>query len=245
MNSPLSFEESTSSSKRWFHGWCPNSPLRQLIDEIPELAEGQRGLVRTHLPEVASPDTKEKAVGLLSVKRQGSRLVFNQVPGIHDVTADPELGIPSAGIAEDPFINFSSLLQKGFCGGYYCNVFVVEPPHQEHWAQCQYTGRPKSKGECGTEKIVISQHEKFFGDRYRLLLWTGFSRNFTSLPDKPTAYATVHKCHPMHIEPYVVFDSTTVDRHTMHERIEQYRQLFGHDLLRFVDRGNNWQTVTE
>jgi hypothetical protein len=243
VNSPLSFKEPLFPSKRWLRRLHPKSPLRQLIDDIPTLAEGQRGLVRTHLSDATSSETHENAVGLLAVKREGGSLVFNQVPGIHDVTARPELGIPSVGIVEDPFNNFSAALKQGFRGGPYCNVFVVEAPFLEHWTKCEYKGRPENEGELGAELIVTSRLQEFYGDRYRLVLWTGFSDNFAHVPDRPAAYATVLKCNPRNFEPFVIFDSSEMLAKTIEARIKRYRELLGEYPIQFVDRANQLRPI--
>jgi len=237
VKNPLHFEGSASPAKRWLSSWNPKNPLWNIIDEIPSLKDGNTCLTRIRLAEKIAQETRTGAIGILSVHRRGERLIFDQVPGIHDVTTVPGYGF-------DVFDNFSAIIREGFQGGPYCNVHVPNTSsYREHFPRREYKGRTASRGTLGAPKVVTSDYPQFHGDRYRLVLWTGFSNNFVF--QENNSQATVIDCPRKDIEPFVVFDSAEITAETIQNRIHAYQEHFGSDLLTFIDRAQNWETVEE
>ena len=150
--------------------------------------------------DVWSRTNKESITGgltkiMFEMSIENGNLHFKQVPGVHDVCAaggyDPNYR------ENDPFDAFVTILKAGFSGGPYCNVAFMGQAPEQLFHEWEYSSANPIKSQ-------ESEKEQTRGDRYRLKIWSGFSRNFSPYGGKRFEDGTVQYAPPKHIEPFIV-----------------------------------------
>ncbi|KKQ72144.1 MAG: hypothetical protein UT33_C0005G0065 [Candidatus Peregrinibacteria bacterium GW2011_GWC2_39_14] len=174
----------------------------------------------------------QEVIMLEVIKGEDGVIKITQVPGIHDITGHS---------GEDPFGAFQRILKNGFTGtNGFCNCFIVGRGYMEKMGKVGYSP-PASSG-----KKVLSDRLEVNGDRYRIALWSGFTRNYSHEFGKHGfGYACVDMAPTHSIDPFVVLDSSRLSSRDIAGRVEFYKnELKDFDMLprvRFLDRAKGYE----
>ena len=160
---------------------------------------------------------------MFEMEVNGKTLHFKEVPGVHDITC-PETSGGDSFDAGDAFHRLISIMISGFRGAIVNNVVFLGQKPEGNFSMFEYCGRGLSD-----DKMVESRLTETQGDRYRLVIWTGFSNNYTPYTDseiyQKTGCGTVRFAPPKHIEPFIILNSELNIAQT-NARIRFYKQEF-------------------
>jgi hypothetical protein len=193
-----------------------------------------RRYVRT---EIKDEEGKLRTI-MLEAQLVGGRLNLEQIPGVHDVTGSH--------YGNEPYHDLVNILTLGFSGGPYCNVAILGPDPVPRFKEFEYNPPEDVRDHFPGKHEMVSHVVGIEGDRYRLLLWTGFSENYVTSHWYPNPYyegrpsSTVIDCPPSHIEPFIILEQTLTEVQ-IRARVAFYRTEFeklGKPLPKFLFRGS-------
>ncbi len=235
--------ETTVRNNRWSHFLNGLGGFPSIVDDLPGALCGRRTsrdvvYVRAELPADKSlfsgPCYPLPHTIMLAVKENAGLLHLTQVPAVHDLFGERER-------SRDPYELFRTVLSYGFhAGTSFGSVLLGTDAFSDFW---RYEAQYGVHAGKVTESLLRDTH----GDRYRLVLWTGFTSEYEHSASRGVAYASVVHTPPALIEPFVVLDSSRLGRTGIERQIEFYlRDLKGFGLtvpVRFVDRARNYCEV--
>lgn len=164
------------------------------------------GYIRAQLPKKYreyDPQNKQyfetsRNIMLRITKELDGTFKLYRVPGLHVVT-----GSASYGGEWDAFSGFRQILTYGFKGGPYQNVYLPEEDYMHTLVHYGYQGNPEM------DLKVTADRPEVEGDMYKVLLWTGFTRNYSESPKvdgrkRNFSSGTVDRCEIGRVQPFIV-----------------------------------------
>jgi len=145
---------------------------------------------------------------MLMLTQHENEVGLAPVPAIHDVNAYG---------ADEPFDKFKNILKDGFNGGPYVNTYLLGPNPLDQFDKVAYDNN------VTRDTHVVSTNQQSENDRYRLLMWSGFTENYNPKVDEgfDCNFANVKYCPPEDIEPFILL-AKGLNESQIRDRIEYY-----------------------